>query len=674
MAGTYLVSCNKPLKCPSGKKLYVKHVILRKDNEDQTQPREVKNSLMIHQLYSEGGKQGVWDKLLTVEFSSYSEDEIKGILSSGIEFDGSQYCFLGFSESQLRNKTCFLIKETKRQIGERRAKLGNFNNVIPFADRTATAQHMFEPFERSLQLAEDEFKFEQHRDPSSTVPSGFMSPELAEEIKTTCSLAKKPSVVQVICPGFSGKLVLSDEICARASEDVRPSRRIKALIQMQQIPDSANICGNPLTIGVVDCAKPYKVGYLDVYSVMFLKKRGVTREYLLELQKRYYGVLEKLGVADLTFAKNFLRLNGREELLRTIEHEITDEAQGKILKIKADEIKSMKNGTKPELRVLVEKSREVFGIEDPYKDQDKALEPDECVFNPCLDCLNDQDKELFGTAKQVLVIPQPCYTSADIRVLNLVRDKGEYENLEDCIVLPSKSEDQVSIANKYFVCWDRNLMHQKPDSYLDVIANNLSWPELRSQIFKVISALPACSREPRPTRYSFVAVGTSHKSLQAESRSKESNLHEDGSFQDELKTYFATFKNNDDLVSRAKALFEEFAALRGDPSCSECKKLGEYLSPSFDWNTKRKEVENYLAKRDKKYQKHSSDPKGTQDSATHDQSSQSDTLSPDGEETQDATADSCQESAVHSQFGTPQPVWKEMTENLREFIAQHSAE
>ncbi len=666
MAGTYLVSCNKPLKCPSGEKLYVKHVILRKDNEDQTQPREVKNSLMINQLQSEGGKQGVWDKLLTVEFSSYSEDEIKGILSRGIEFDGSQYCFLGFSESQLKNKTCFLIKETKKQIGERRAKFGNFNSVIPFADRAATVQHMFEPFERSLQLAEDEFKFERHRDPSNTVTSGFMSPELAEEIKKRCSLAKKPSVVQVICPGFSGNLVLSDEICARASEDVRPSRRIKALIQMQQIPDSANSCGNPLTMGIVDCAKPYKVGYLDVYSVMFLKKRGVTREYLLELQKRHHGVLEKLRVADLTFAKHFLRLNGREELLRTIEHEITNEAQGKILEIKDDEIKSMKNGTKPELRVLVEKSREVFGIEDPYKDQDKALEPDECVFNPCLDCWNDQDKELFRSTKQVLVIPQPSYTCADIRVLKLVRDKGEYENLEDCIVLPSKSEDQVSIANKYFVCWDRNLMHQKPDSYLDVIANNLPWPELCSQIFKVISALP-CSREPRPTRYSFVAVGTSHESLEAESRSKESNLHEDGSFQDELKTYFATFKNNDDLVSRAKALFEEFAAVRGDPSCSECKKLGEYLSPSFDWNAKRKEVENNLVKLDKKYQKLSSDPKGTQDSATHDQSSQSDTLSPDREETQDSTVDS-------SQAFTPQPVWKEMTENLREFIAQHSAE
>ncbi len=644
MAGPYLVSCNKPLKCPSGEKLYVKHVILKKNKEDQTQPREVNNSLMVNQLLSEqpeGGKQNVWDKLLTVEFSSYSEDEIKGILSRGIEFDGSQYCFLGFSESQLRNKTCFVIKETKRQIGERRAKFGNLSNDIPFADRASTVQHMFEPFEKSLQLAEDEFKFEHH--PINTVPSGFMAPELAEEIKTKCGLAKPPSVVQVICPGFSGKLVLSNEILARASEDILPlerkERRTKALFM---IPDAANNCGNPLTMGLADYSKPYQVGYLDVYSVMFLEKQGVTRKYLLELQRHYHEVLEKLGAADLTRAKYFLRLNGREELLSAIEHGITNEAQGKILEIKDDEIKSMKNGAKPVLRVLVEKSRDVFGIEDPYKDQNKALKPDECVFNPCLDCLFPQERELFELAQQILVIPQPCYRSADIRVFNLVHNKGEYENLKDCIVLPSQPKAHVSVANKYFVCWDRNLLPQKSDSYLDVISNNLSWPELRSQIFKVISPFP-CLREPRPTRYSFVAVGTSHESLEAESRSDESNLHEDGSFQDKLKTYFATFKNNDNLVSRAKVLFEEFAALRGDPSCSECYKSGEYLSPSFDWNAKRKEVEIYLAKLDKKYQKLSSDPEGTQDSATQ----------------------------SRSQSSAPQPVWKEMTENLRKFMTRN---
>ena len=107
MAGPFLVSCSKPLKCPSDGKRYAKHVILNKDIPNpQIQSTEVKNCLMINQLLSEtGGKQNLWSKLLMVEFSSYSEDEINGILSRGIELDGSQYCFLGFSASQLRTKT-----------------------------------------------------------------------------------------------------------------------------------------------------------------------------------------------------------------------------------------------------------------------------------------------------------------------------------------------------------------------------------------------------------------------------------------------------------------------------------------------------------------------------------------------------------------------------------------
>ena len=633
MAGPCLVSCTKPLKCPSEEKFFVRHVILEKDNNSpHIQPREVNKSLMINQLDAEGRKQSVWDKLLTVEFSSYSEDEINGILSRGIEFDGSHYCFLGFSASQLRNKTCFLIKETDKQISESRAKFGNFTNTIPFADRVATVQHMFEPFEISLQLAEGEYTFEHHLE--ITVPFGYMSPELAETIKTTCGLAKSPSVVQVICPGFSGNLVLSSEICGRTSADSRSSSRFKALFKS---PDAANNCGDSLTMGIVDFAKPYKVGYLDVYSVTFLEERGVTREYLLELQRFYYDVLKKLGNTDLTFVKYFLRQTGRKKLLSTIKNEIANDVKEKISEIKEEEIKSMKNGTKPQLRVLVRMSREVFGIEDPYKGQRKALKSDECVFIPSLDCMNDQEKELFAKAQQVLVIPQPCYRSTDIRVFSLVRDKdkGEYEDLKDCIVLPTQPEAQ-AVANKYFVSWDRNLLTQKSDSYREIIANAL--PGLYSQIVKRLPTSLPCSKEQSTTRHRFEGF----EEIQATEKDQKtaSKLHENGSFQEELKKYFATHKSSDDLVFSAKAHFERLAALRG-PLYSECKKLGEYLSPSFDWKTKKDDVKNYLEKLDRKNsEKPSSTAEGTQNCA--------------------------------AQSSTQQPVWREMMEILREFIAENT--
>ena len=573
----------------------------------------------------------MWNKLLIVEFSSYSEDEINDILSKGVEYDGSQYCFLGFSASQLRTKTCFLINETDKEASDRRAKFGILSDTISFAGRVAKIQHMFEPYEGSLQLNEDDFKFE--RNAGNNVPSGLMSPELAETIKTTCNLANAPSVVQVICPGFSNKLVRCDEIASAASEDVPPSSGIKALLR---IPEAADNCGSPLLMGIADCAEPYKMGYLDVFSVMFLDGLGVKRDYLLGLQSFYHQLLEKLGEADLTHAKYFLRLNGRKELLSKIKNGMTPEAREKICKIKSDEIKEMHDRDGTKLRVLVIKSREVFGIVDPYPDNDSALKSDECVFIPCLDCLNSQEREQFEKADQVLVIPLPCYTSSGIRVLKLMRDKGEYENLKDCLVLPSPTEEQV-VANKYFVCWDENLIAHKSKSLLENISSALpsNWIQLRKRL---TGRLP-CSREQSPTKHRFEEMVTYNNEVKTDGPSTKSKLQENEKFQNDLKKHFSTFRSNDGLVSQAKSLFRKFASYSGHgPSCSECQKLGEYLSPDFPWNvTSYGVVEKYLTKLENKFEKLSSDRAEAQDSA--------------------------------SQSSTSQPVWEKMTEILNNFIA-----
>ena len=648
------MSCTKSLKCPSVDKLYVKHVILEKDNPNPpTRPKEVDECLMINQLLSEaGGKRNVWDKLLIVEFSSYSENEINSRLRRGIELDGSQYCFLGFSASQLRAKTCFLIKETDKEVGDRRAKFGILSDVISFADRAAKVEHMFEPFERSLRLEEDEFKFE--RNAGTKVSSGLMSPELAQDIQKTCGLANAPSVVQVICPEFSGKLVRCDEIHTKASEENEEfgsSSRMKALLR---IPAAADNCGTFLTMGIADCSKPYKLGYLDVFSVMFLDELGVKRDYLLELQSRYHQLLENRGEAELTHAKCFLRLNGRKELLSKIENGITPDARETICKIKSDEIKEMQGRDCTKLRVLVSESREVFGIVDPYHDTENALKSDECVFIPCLDGLNPQEQEQFEKAEQVLVIPQPCYSSSGIQVLKLVRDKGEYDNLKDCLVLPSQPEEQQVAANNYFVCWDKNLLAPKSKSLLECITNAL--PSNWSQVWKRLPLLP-CSRASSPMRHKFEEMVTCTKEVKTDGSSTKSKLQENEKFQNELREYFSTFKSNDGLVSQAKSLFKKFASHpRHGLSCSECRKLGEYLSPGFAWNAKSYEdVEKYLTKLEKKFEKLSSDREEVEDSATQDSLTGNINIS-DRDEAQDSSI--------------PQPVWKEMTAVLNNFIAQ----
>ena len=319
MARPLRIPCTEPLPVfPSDGKPYVIHVIIKPEEGDQEcrllqqEAEQLKNCLMIDQLLSEGNRQGtdlektVWKKLLMLEFSSYPRDKISKILARDVEYNGSRYCFLGFSKSQLKEKKCFLIAENDMQIRERRAKFGNLSKDILFAERVAKVQDMFEPYELSLELAEGEFIFETKDE--NPEESGFMAPELAQKINeiATLNLSNDPSVVEVICPGFAGKLLLSDEILATTTGDEHS--HLKALFKTSAITKDH---GNALTLCIVDYSKPFEVGYLDIFTVMLLHCQGVESQYLLELQREHHNLLKTLET-DLTSAKYFLRVNGRK--------------------------------------------------------------------------------------------------------------------------------------------------------------------------------------------------------------------------------------------------------------------------------------------------------------------------------------------------------------------------
>ena len=592
MARPLRIPCTEPLPVfPSDGKPYVIHVIIKPEEGDQEcrllqqEAEQLKNCLMIDQLLSEGnrqqrtdGKKTVWKKLLVLEFSSYPEDKIGDILARDVEYNGSRYCFLGFSKSQLKEKKCFLIAEDDMQIRERRAKFGNLSKDISFAERVAKVQDMFEPYELSLELAEGEFIFETKD--GNPEESGFMAPELAQKIKeiAALNLSNDPSVVEIICPGFAGKLLLSDEILARTTGDKHS--RVKALFKTSA---TSKDHGNALTLCIVDYSKPFEVGYLDIFTVMLLHCQGVESRYLLELQREHHNLLKTLET-DLTSAKYFLRVNGRKELLAKIENGMTPEAREIISEIKKKEIRKMqkcKDGPE-EMKILVSESREVLGVVDP----DNQLQSNECFFAPNLDGMLSHEKERFESAQKVLVIPQPCYSASDIQRFDLCRRIEAYEKLKDCIILPSQTEKR---SRKYIVCWDSGLV-------LQFCSSPWKFFKIPSQVSKFFLSVFQCSNvKLSSSEDTEVMVG-------AEAGTSEGvtppitalELHEDVSFQKELKKHFAAFKSSDDLISRAESLFKKFALLKGSTSCSVCKQLGTYLSPSFDWNAKREKLNSHL--------------------------------------------------------------------------------
>ncbi|XP_022793033.1 uncharacterized protein LOC111332044 [Stylophora pistillata] len=627
MAGPLFIECETPrLKCPCDGKLYVRRVNLKKGSQT-LEIQEVKNSLMINQLESEGnehGRQNVWEKLLMVKFSSYTACEIIETLTKTIQYDDSRYCFLGFSDVQLKDKTCFLIAETDKQISERRKKFGNFG--LPCPDQITSIKDLFEPLKRSLQLKKEKTEFKNNAE--NTEMSGFISPELAKQISS-----KSPSVVQVICPGFSGKLVLDHEIRSKVLLTEEMKEEIEVLFNTSE---SMNNYGDPVTIGIIDYSKPYEMGYLNLYTVMFLRERGVASDYLKELQRFYYEMLEKLGTGSETHAKYFLRLIGRKDIFEMTEDGLTPVVKETIGQMKSNEINKMKE-VDDSLKILVSQSREVFGIVDPYKNQKNKLKSNQCVFAPDLDSLNLQDKELFEFVEKVLVIPEPCYSASDIQELEVVRDShGQYTHLKDCIVLPSQTKAQ-AVPGKYFVTWDSNLLKQStPSSSRNFSIPNLlsllgcgrpseeltdtgtvteidkadtleastdgasvtetdkaDTPEASTDTASVIETDKAETPEAR------TAI-TTDTSVPSTTRDRHK---EDISFQKELIRYFAEFKSSDDLILSVKEHFKNFSFLKESPSCPECETLGKYLSQSTDWNAQRDDIEKYLRKLDREYKK-----------------------------------------------------------------------
>ena len=178
---------------------------------------------------------------------------------------------------------------------------------------------------------------------------------------------------------------------------------------------------------------------------MLLRCQGVESQYLLELQREHHNLLKTLET-DLTSAKYFLRVNGRKELLAKIDNGMTPEAREIISKIKKKEIRKMQKSIDgpEEMKVLVSESREVLGVVDP----DNQLQSNECFFAPKLDGMLSYVKERFESAKQVLVIPQPCFSASDIQRFDLCLRIGAYEKLKDSIILPSQTEKRL-VSRKY---------------------------------------------------------------------------------------------------------------------------------------------------------------------------------------------------------------------------------
>ena len=518
---------------------FIKHVTFNGEDERKYSLAYKKLESTLFFKYLESKESfALHEDLIAVTFNTpgmWEEANIKlckNILKKGIFCDGKNFRFLGHSNSQLREKTCFMMQGSDEEI---QSHLKNFGDFVEESDVNVRAKKiglLFTPFQYFVEVNEDPREM---LDP--IYGSGFMSQEFGAKVRALMDVNyPEPSALLIHYQGFQGILVLRTEPVDTPSFQDQPHESTRQVTKPQVMsrPVSNLAC-------ILNYSRSHVNAYLDAKLVMLLAARGVQVEYLRALQTDYYRLLVNM-CNDRASKDYFLRLTGR-----AIEGSLT---HVDIVALQREEVRNMVErnrfgGEVPVVRILVPKARVVFGVPDPFGELKKG----ECYFKPTL--LHGERSE-FEAEKKVFVVRTPCYYPGDIYVFKLCHEKPAYQNLINCLVLPLGAFENATAdlnGNQFIVCWDANLIPKqkvKPCSYLPTSREkmNRTWDKCLSYF----------RRSPQKT-------------------SKE--------LREELIDQFASFK--DDLPSRIDQVYMQRATEDSGLSSTECEQLSKMYYQAINY-------------------------------------------------------------------------------------------
>ena len=538
MPMAFPVTISVPENIPGPSDGFIKHVEFHGADETNVffTYKKLEKTLLFEYLRRNGTL--CHEHVMTVTFKTPTVHFCVDVLKRGIFCEQKQYRFLGYSESQMTEKTCFMMHMSESRIHDLLSNFGDFYQITDPRLRARRCGLLFATFDILLELSRDDVVVKPDvksgfgRD-IFTSGCGFMYPQFHAKLRSQLKGTRypEPSAILVRYQGFEGVLVLKD-----APPNV--SHQVQLHESMQKF-DIQEAIKNAITfMCVVDHSRPHENGYLDILLTMLLIDRGVLAEYIKSLQKDYYKLLKKM-CKDKASADFFLRLTGRNcSVNRNLTTQLRQDEIDKMIDYVDDpEHEPPKLKRVPRTYILVPKSRMVFGVSDPHGE----LNYDECYFKPTL--FNDESEE-FANKSKVIVACIPCYHPGDIRVLTLTHDKSGYENLFDCLVLPVKGRHSHAFecggsnlgGTKFFVSWDESLVPKE-----NVKMGSYS-PNTR------ISA-----------KFCTIPPGSSHR--------KNVKVN-----QEEMIDHFATFVDN--LPKRIDQTYKRFAKALG-PSSDVCKQLSK---------------------------------------------------------------------------------------------------
>ena len=164
---------------------------------------------------------------------------------------------------------------------------------------------------------------------------------------------------------------------------------------------------------------------LGITSAVFSKKQAEYFEFLETCRSNPRSAFRFLSSLGMIAEAEKLLIEGSEVVNKTVREAIS-QAYGNMVKEQWDGEKVQKS------RILIPKSRLLFGICDPYG----ILNPDECFLRVTLDEIG-APRTITGA--NVLITRNPTLHPGDLRKLKAV-EYAKLHHLTDCVVFSTKGK------------------------------------------------------------------------------------------------------------------------------------------------------------------------------------------------------------------------------------------
>ena len=404
---------------------------------------------------------------LKEEGSNKTADYIEKFLLTGIKLNNNLYKCFGWSNSQLKSRSCLLYsfppgKEPMKMLNA----MGEFNDINTVAKKSKRIGLLFSEAELGLRLRQDQFKDIPDVELNGhifTDGCGLMSLDFARCIARLKKIVfhgnrYTPSVIQIRYRGYKGVLMVNPLRDTNSTKTLKenPSREKEKAVQFRK--SMRKFTGSKDdTLSVIEYSKPYSFGRLNAELVTLLSALGIPDDVFLRKQREYFDLITT-AAEDPVKAFIFMSYMREEKAAENIVLNGIESIGSELKKAQhAAWAKMFDKKDSERVHFLVPNSRLLFGVCDPTG----KLRYDECHVRVTIE--GKGVRSLHGS--WVIVARNPCLHPGDIRKLH-VTCLPELDLLVDCIVFPitgrvpapSMMSGGDLDGDQFFVSWDSDLI------------------------------------------------------------------------------------------------------------------------------------------------------------------------------------------------------------------------